>query len=573
MTPEKRWHLSIVVLALFLVVAGPARAQAPELTERLPADTLAYVYWRGAQSISPSSQNALVALWQDPGFAPARQAMEEGFSGALKGIPRSPRLSAADVQALLAHPMIIGLRLPEPGSATGGGAKTPARLAGRIRSFGVFQTTSEEAGRLRAMLVAASPQAAAHIRITSAGFLVSSTDPSTIEELARRFGASPPPETDSLTALPAYHEARAELAGRPTIEFFLQIPPVSSLPLPVSANFNGKAFFNALHVDRVHVLCGAIDLNSPTALLRGSILGDTTPGSVFDFFGASAGDFDTLAAAPAGSSVTAFRIDLGALVSLLSKAATEAMGPDQAGRVQMVYGMFSTMVLPSLAGEYATIRPPAAGPQAQRNMLFVTTIHSQAAGQLFSTTLAPYLHPAGEEGEIRYFQTGPKPSAGASPGKTDGEAGPGTGAAGRQGGGISIGPSSAAFVALTPHLLLASTDEALVRSSAHAVAAASPSPGGLAADLGFRAARAELPAQLSTLTYVDFARIPWTSLFQHVTATSAKEKKSPQTNQAMTDFESWAKSDAATVLARHLHWLVTGSWKDPSGVHWRGDIH
>jgi hypothetical protein len=193
------------------------------------------------------------------------------------------------------------------------------------------------------------------------------------------------------------------------------------------------------------------------------------------------------------------------------------------------------------------------------------TIHSQAATELFSSTLAPFLQPAGSEGEIHYYRfSEQKPAAPVKQGDTA------TTAAHPADAKPKTVPS---FIALTPHLLLMSHNEALVRRVAHEVTSATPPPG-LAAAPGFRAARASMPAQLSGFGYLNLRGIDWTKLFERGAARAAKDKeKDPRAAQRAAALARWARTGGSAVLARHLHLFVLGAWKDSHGVHWRGDIH
>ena len=159
------------------------------------------------------------------------------------------------------------------------------------------------------------------------------------------------------------------------------MPDVSTLQLKGTPGFDTGAFFRALHLERIHLLCGGIDLAAPTAGLRAAILGDTSPGSLFDLFGANTSSFPTLAAAPPGSSINISRLDLGAVVSTVVNAMTAATGPEGAPRVQMIAGLVSASVLPALGGEYTSIWPHSVT-TASVPPLFVMTIHQQAATQL-----------------------------------------------------------------------------------------------------------------------------------------------------------------------------------------------
>ncbi len=549
--------LSLLLLLLTLAVVPSASAQSPTLPGRLPVHTIAYVYWRGVDSIAPGSRDPLVALWHDPGFAPARRLMEQGLAEAIASNPHLAHVPPGEVEALLAHPLIFGLRLVrKPGKKQAGTSTT-------ARGFLVVRVSGKAAESARAALAGFGPKAAEHVRLTSGGFLVASGARSTLEDLVRRFGSSPPPESKSLASVPAYREARASLTGRPPVEFFLHVPSISSLQPRKAPGFDTPAFLHALNIERIHLLCGALDLNAPSAIMRFSMLGNTAPGGPFDLFGPNGRSFATLAAAPADTaSFSAYRMDLGAVLSLVQNALSSAMNPQRASRLKMLTGMFSSAVLPALAGEYATISPRSAG---QPSSVIVVTIHPKAADQLFTTTLSPFLQPAGQDGAIRYYKTMDR---GALPGtaKKQGSATPGDGVSPRK------RAQQPLFIALTPHFLLAGRDEALVKRSARDVISSSPAPG-LAGQPQFRAARAELPAELFSLNYFDFSSVQWTRLLERAATRMAKDKKDPHAAERAAALRKWAQDGGGAVLARHLHWFAVGSWKDGTGVHSSGYIH
>jgi hypothetical protein len=550
----------LLLLALALAVVPSAGAQTSPLTDRLPSGTVLYVYWRGAGSVKAGSRNPLVALWNDPGFAPARQLIEQGVVEGITSHRRLAHVPPRDIETLLRRPLIFGIRLTEKAASAKSGA------AANARGFLVVKASGKAAEDVRAALAGAGPKAANHVRLTRAGFLVASADPSTLDDLAHRFGPTAPPVSDSLAALPAYREARAELAGHVPIEFFVRVPAVSALRPRKTPNFDTGAFLHALHIERVHVLCGAIDLNAPAALAHFSVLGNTSPGSLFDLFGPNARSFATLAAAPAGASFNASHLDLGSVLPVVIDAFSSAANPNVAQRLKMFAGPLLTAVLPALAGEYAAIRPQPAGRRGVRAPLFAITIHRQAAEKLFANRLSLFVEPVGHKGEISYYRTVTRgPAAPHKPGE-EGKAKPGAR------GTVRPAAAPSMFIALTPHLLLAGRDEALVRRRAQAVTSSAP-PAGLAAQARFRAARAGLPAELFGLAYADFARVQWTRMIERAAAQMAKDKKDPHAAERAAVLRKWAREGGGAVLARHLHWFAVGGWKDGNGVHWRGDLH
>jgi hypothetical protein len=321
------------------------------------------------------------------------------------------------------------------------------------------------------------------------------------------------------------------------------------------------AFLKELHLERIHVLCGSVDLSEPNSLMRSALLGDPSPGGPFDIFGANVEKFPTLAAAPAGASYDVVRLDLAAAVTLVEHALSVSMDQQQAARLNLLTGMVSASVLPALGGEYAFIWPH---PGSKSGPIFAISVHEQAAHQLFQSALASFLQPAGQEGDILFFRAQPpthapagaKPKAKPEPGADPPRA-------------MERAPS---FIALTPHLLLAGSDEKEVRRIALAVTSTHP-PAGLEDEAQFQAARATLPAELSGFGYFDLTQMDWNRWLERTTAQWVKNEKNPQAAQRARELETWARNGGGAVLARHLHLLLLGSWKDSSGVHWRGDLH
>jgi hypothetical protein len=539
--------LLTLALSLALVALSPAaRAQTTDLAGRLPADTTFYVYWRGAGSLTPGNRDALVSLWNDPGFQPARQLILQGLENAAVRNPRLARLKAGDLDALLADPFVFGIRLATQG-------KSGRARRSQANGFLVAESGGAAGRDLRADLES-GPKGAANVRFTRSGLLLASGDPATLDELVRQFGDSASGTGESLSTLAAFHEARAEIAGQPAVEFFLHVPELSSLGAQTASGFNTGAFLRSLHIERVHLLCGSIDFNAPEALAHFAILGDAAPGSIFDLFGGNVASFPTLAAAPADASISIHRFDIGSVLSLLTNAFSAAMEPNQAARLEIISGLLSGMVVPALGGEYATVWPHLTSGTAP--LMLVLTVNSPAAERLFSTALAPYVKPDGEEGGIRYFRP---------PGNSPG---PARNAAGQK----PAASRGSTLIALTPNLVLAGADNSLVRRTARAVTAQTP-PQGLAESPGFLAARAEFPAKLSGLSYFDLQAFDWTKWLDTMATGMAANKKDPRAAQRAAQLRKWADGGGGAVLARHLHLIASGAWKDDQGIHWRANIH
>src|SRR5882672_2557271 len=114
----RRALLFCASLLMSLVAVSPMLAQSPTSPAssidpaRLPQHTLFYVLWRGAPSTSVRSANSLYALWDDPSFAPARNALFDSFmSESRKSSDAKSQLTREEISeyaTLLDNPLAIG---------------------------------------------------------------------------------------------------------------------------------------------------------------------------------------------------------------------------------------------------------------------------------------------------------------------------------------------------------------------------------------------------------------------------------------------------------------------------------
>ncbi|HVS88989.1 MAG TPA: hypothetical protein VHF01_12320 [Candidatus Acidoferrum sp.] len=65
----------LFTIASLFFDSGRASAQAPLEPTHMPPRTVFYLIWRGAPSSDASKANALLSLWRDPDFAPARTTL------------------------------------------------------------------------------------------------------------------------------------------------------------------------------------------------------------------------------------------------------------------------------------------------------------------------------------------------------------------------------------------------------------------------------------------------------------------------------------------------------------------
>ena len=107
-----------VIVAMLL--CARASAQAPLEPAQMPSRTLLYLIWRGTPAGDVRKANSLLALWDDPDFAPVRTAMFENMTNAASASekdaskPGLTREEAEQYSSLLENAFVLGyLSKPE----------------------------------------------------------------------------------------------------------------------------------------------------------------------------------------------------------------------------------------------------------------------------------------------------------------------------------------------------------------------------------------------------------------------------------------------------------------------------
>ena len=146
---------------LFLSFAGTAAAQAALEPSQMPARTIFYLIWRGMPTGDVRKANSLFALWDDPGIAPARDALAQNLLDSSKQKDsKTPPITAAEWEEfapLLDNSYAIGfLANPKKNPATppASGAKPPEWNG----VFFVYDRTGKETLLAKALLRARSGQ-------------------------------------------------------------------------------------------------------------------------------------------------------------------------------------------------------------------------------------------------------------------------------------------------------------------------------------------------------------------------------------------------------------------------------
>jgi hypothetical protein len=560
-------------VGLLLFLPATLVAQSTSLVDRLPSNTSAYVLWRGKPALETARlTNSLLRLWDDPEFAPLRQAITaQFFAGVMKRAEKQSltRQEMEDLLSLFENPGVLGFVGTPDLAAVSSAEPSGARALARPGFFAIYDTTGKAAlhrklmDRLREQepekpvlttyeFAGTTVETAVRAKETSyraysGNFFILSNRKEVLEELIRRMQAADA-KPDGILQNAAFQLAHTFTADGAVVEFFAQLPDLSKLSFPPQRGVDLSALMAALHAERLHALAGSLSLVGERTRLRLAALGDASPGSLFDLAAESSPNFATLAAAPAGASYSAWRMDLAALYSTLRSALKAGLPAQQSGYIESLegslnarLGMSVTDVLNLFGGEFAVIGAEAGFASESLPALFAATIRRQAdVLRLLEIVFAASITSEEREGDTTYL-------AFLAP-YTD----PRTGAQRKR----------FTYVAVAPQMLFVGQRKTLLRQALTRLSSAAPAAGSLGADARFMSGRAELPVKLTSLSYVDLARFPWEKISEApLRGTPKSNPQSPSADSPAMDYKA-----LADVLSRYLHTMVGGWWKDHNGL-------
>ena len=538
-----------LALLIVLALAVPALAQekAPlkvPAADRLPADTWVLVVWHGfASTDRVRATNTVLRLWHDPEFKPVRNRLSKMFytemeSDLKKGKTTTTSEDLDDILAIFEKPLVFGLA---------GNPLDRIQSAKAPAFFGVYNKTGKEAlvdklnkkdqekantertkytfegvevrksvtttpvepepakgpeeGKEEGEQEAApppEPKVSTSFEATLGEYELFSDEQETIESLITRVKAASAP-MESLAGNKVFQAAQRNRAEGTLLETIVLVPDLTSFPIPPNEKFDASAAIRELHMERLHAITFSTGLTADKTLMRGAMLGDTAPGSLFDMIAADTAEFRTPAVAPAGSAFGVIRLDLPALYATLQRAARAGLPPEQAAMADMLDGLVAmqtglplTQILGLFTGEVATI---STGEEQMMESLPDTFALAVTDGEpvlgLLRTTLAPMI--AAEEpvtGGTLLTLTPPS-NATAEEGSPAAE-------------------PKVFYVAVAPKMLLVSQTRALVDAALGRLASGAPAPAGsIAADPGFQKARKGMGEKVSGFSYGDYTTFPW----------------------------------------------------------------
>jgi hypothetical protein len=567
--------LGAAIFCVFAVSAAAQSAREP-LATKLPPDAIVYVEWRGMDSVRAAEKtNHVLQLLQDPDLAPiwASLAVNLQKHETRHGQPAAT-ISLPGIVSLMDNPAIFGL-IPsaEPRETSAAESASPlAKARPQHGGFIVYDAAGkrELIEKLQAQREATESPAAqvTHFKFSSADveerttgksasymafaghYFLMSDRKKIIEELILRFGGDGVSKT-SVERIPQYDEVHKFMGADDAVELFARVPDLNEWQ---SGDAKSQATVNTaknMHVERIHAGAAGLSFHKETTQFRGGVLGDASPGGLFDLIGESNAAFQTQAVLGTGIEFNVFRWNLGATYQLARGAIIANATQQQAAGLLVFEAMaprFIGMPLPDalalFTGEFASTTSFAGDGKPEQ--VYAASIQKpDDVLKLLRTIAAPMILAEDSSHDATYLNLAysyKDPKSGAQLKKLY-------------------------YIAVTSHLLLAGPSKDVLRLAVHDVSsnAASAPAAGLFANPEFLQMRSLLPAQLSGLSGADIGAFPWDKI-----ASSAHEqiqqaaKRSP--NAPPPDL-SWLKVIQTGVISRHLHMSVSGSWKDSHGVY------
>ncbi len=557
-------HILCALAFIFLVLPLHLSAQTSPLADRLPPDTIFYVQWHGKAFLADADkQNHLLQLLEDPDFTPLWQLAAKNFqqNGAKQSAGAKPP-EFGDILSLLDGAGVFGVvaNPARQGKPVSDGTSSP---------FGVFLVYDSRGKRELIQKLQASSRGKEASPVSSydfggmkvefqttgkdtsytalaADYFLFANQKSVIEDLIARFRSGTP--STSIAQLPEYQSIRKNFDSTAAIEYFFHMPDLNALVPPDQKNLQSVRVMQGLHLDKIHAAAGSISFSGPATRFRGEVLGDTSPGSLFDVAGPSSATFLTQSIAGNNPNFNLSRMNFVSLYKLIRNAVVGNVPPQQAANIkaaeamaQNFLGMPITDALDLFTGEIAstasfaddgtelrmyaaTIQKPSEVLRVVRAVGATMMVAEDSSGDTTFLDLAfPYKDPSTSQQRKKFY-----------------------------------------YVAVTPQMLLAAPRKAMLREAIERLKSPGPPTGGMFENAEYLQLRAHLPEKLSGLSGSDLAHVPWDKMF--ATFTSQFEAAMKSQGQTPTD-QSWLKLIKPDVVSRHLHMSVSGWWKDSNGIH------
>ena len=581
----KRAKLNGFLTILTLAAPFAAFAQSSLDPAQLPKSTVFYLAWHGTPSGEIRKSNSLLALWDDPDFAPVRAAIVAEMMQSSADSAKAKTNLTADVLSqyagLLDNELVFGyLANPHPAKINGTASGTPPQEARQSPWNGMFLAydhTGKEATLAKLLLQVRmnekeppkiSPATVAGmsaIKIERKNgttywaddgrYTFSANEPTVLEQVSA-WTKHATPEAARLSKTAVFREAGELLKGG-VAEFFVNFASVRDMDSDKSiGGFRLRPLLQSLRLETVHSIAGHLALEGARTRMQGAILGDTSPGSLFDIWdegSASPSSWQFITANTV--SYQEWRLNLTGIYGLIKRAMQSTAGAGQPNTMDFMETGISTrlgMTLPAaiglFSGEFASLQSSVELDSARQ--VSVVAIREKAAIlKLLHAGLAERVAGERSEGDTTFLKIS-------------------------QGGmASSAGTASWKYyhLAVTPDVIVGSARAESVRETLAA------GKGTVAENRlvppAWQQVRTQFPKTINGLGLFDFQKIDWATAKERWIADSRKKSTSGETQQAAADtFANALQGLDPRVFPRHLHLAANASWKDALGVHFDGWI-
>jgi hypothetical protein len=559
--------LFLLLLLVSLIPSSALFAQNGAIAQRLSPDTVFCMQWHGRAFLADADKrNHVLQLIEDPAFAPvwltlANRVQQETHRPGVTG----PGLGLPDMISFLDNPLAFGVAaIPNAPQSS-----LPSSEPPHFGVFVVYDATGKasliqkwkdlgRAGGKQPAEITKYDFGGTSVEVRTAGknvsysaqvanYYLGSDQKQMIEDLVTRFGATGRPTT-SLAQLPEYQEIRKYIGSDAAFEWFARMPDLHALgPRGLNGETSAK-LAKSMQLEKIHVAGGGLSFAGAATHLRGTVLGDTSAGGIFDLAGASAAAFQMQPLVNGSSSFSISRLNPLAAYQWARGAAMGALPPQQSASILMLEGaaqkflgmpIVDALGLPQ--GEVASVSSYSA--EGSVEQLYAVGIEKpDAVLRVLRAIIGSMITAEDPSGTTAYLDI-------AYPYKD-----PKTGTQRKK----------LYYLAVTPQMILAAPRKAMLRDT---VARLGSGPGlapaaGIFANPEYLQMRSLLPRELSGLSGTDITQIPWDKLLTKLQAQleqTAKDKNGPQPPDL-----NWLKPEA---VSRHLHVALSGWWVDSSGVY------
>ena len=616
-----RRALVLSVSLICLVAAPPLVAQKSQPSSpsaqsidplHLPKNTIFCVLWRGAPAPAARSANSLYALWDDPGFTPARNALFDIFMSEKKSTDAKSQLTREEISeytTLLENQMAIGF-VSDPAKNNSASASDSAKKPDTAHKWNgfyfIYDRTGKEALLAKALLriraqekfpPKISPTTIAGIPaqkmehksgetdywVESGKYIITSGELSVVQQLLTRFNSGAPSQASlissdqaaelekivsrttpgapamSLGGVPAFKEANSVLGNGGILEFFLNVSDAIKLAgnAPGPQGIRPSTILDSIKMSSVHSISGRVFLDGAKTRFQAGILGEAAPGTIFDIWDTGQEKpASTAYITPNAVSYRETQLNLPALYALALRVAAPFFPKGQAdptnvieAAAQMKLGMSSSDALNSLTGELGYLQTDSSF-DFGKNTFFVGVRNRNNVLKLLRRAFIDEISADVDLNGVTYLTLDmSKPAEGQK-----------------------SNSGTKFYLAVTKEMtLVAAQGESLRAPLAQSAASATATP-----LTPFLSSHNDGHATLNGLSFVDFQKFDWQSLKNlpgrnkavgtSVVLGLAQDKAAPAPEK------SWLEEIDPKVFSRHLHLSLGYSWKDEHGLHIDGWI-